>query len=75
MQSNNTYHSLINDIEVPEKERQYEGEVVEAIDESDPDYQFILQARARRKEGEKCYSLNEIIQEFGQRPQVEERKI
>jgi len=37
---------------------------IEIVHEDDPDYQDILECRKRREEGEKCYSLEEVMEEF-----------
>lgn len=37
---------------------------IEAIEPTDSDYGFITDARARRADGEKCYSLDEIAKEL-----------
>ena len=37
---------------------------LEIIDKNDPDFQYIIEAQQRRDEGEKIYSLNEILQEY-----------
>ncbi len=36
----------------------------EVIKKDDSDYNFIIDARERRKKGEKLYSLDEILKEF-----------
>ena len=36
----------------------------EVIDENDPDFQYVVKARQRREDGEKSYSIDEMIQEF-----------
>ena len=37
---------------------------LEIIDKSDPDFQYIIEARQRRDNGEKTYTIDEMIQEF-----------
>jgi hypothetical protein len=37
---------------------------MEAIDTSDSDYGFILEARTRRDDGEKCYTIDETLKEL-----------
>ncbi len=37
---------------------------LEVIDENDPDFQYVVKARQRREDGEKSYSIDEMIQEF-----------
>jgi hypothetical protein len=37
---------------------------IEAIEPADSDYAFIMDARLRRADGEKCYSLDEITKEL-----------
>ena len=37
---------------------------IEIVHEDDPDYQDILECRKRREEGEECYSLEEVMEEF-----------
>lgn len=36
----------------------------EKIDKSDSDYQFILDAKVRRENGEKTFSLESVLKEF-----------
>ena len=43
---------------------QQENPKLEIIDENDPDFSYIIEARRRRDEGEKTYSIDEMIQEF-----------
>jgi len=42
---------------------QQENPKLEIIDENDPDFSYIIKARRRRDEGEKTYSIDEIVQE------------
>ncbi len=37
---------------------------IEIIDEDDPDFQHIKEARERRAKGEKTYTLDEVMQEY-----------
>ncbi len=37
---------------------------LEVVNENDPDYSYIIKARQRRANGEKTYSLDELLQEF-----------
>lgn len=37
---------------------------METIDTSDADYGFIAEARARRENGEKCYTIDETLKEL-----------
>ena len=37
---------------------------IEIIEKDDDDYQYILDARNRRQDGEKLYSLDSVINEF-----------
>ena len=40
------------------------GMDIEKIQEDDPDFQYIIDARNARKNGERTYSLDEIMAEF-----------
>jgi len=40
------------------------GMDIEKIQEDDPDFQYIIDARNARKNGERTYSLDEIMTEF-----------
>ena len=37
---------------------------IEMVNKEDPDYELIKQSIQRRKEGEKVYSLDEVLKEF-----------
>jgi len=37
---------------------------MEAIDVNDTDYGFIVEARKRRENGEKCYTIDEALKEL-----------
>ena len=37
---------------------------LEIIDEDDPDYKYIMEARDARDKGEKTYSLDEVLKEL-----------
>jgi hypothetical protein len=37
---------------------------IEVIEEDDPDYSYVREARARREKGEKSYSVDEVMREF-----------
>ena len=37
---------------------------IESIDKNDKDYKYVLDARKARKNGEKLYSLEEVMKEF-----------
>jgi hypothetical protein len=46
------------------KNSSYIQENLEVIDESDGDYSYIIDARKRRENGEKTYSLDSVLKEF-----------
>ncbi len=37
---------------------------IEVIEENDPDYGYVKEARERRKKGEKTYSVDKVMKEF-----------
>lgn len=37
---------------------------IEVIEEGDPDYAYVKEARERRKKGEKTYGIDEVMKEF-----------
>lgn len=37
---------------------------LEVIDESDTDFKFIIDARKRREDGEKCYPIDDVLKDF-----------
>ena len=37
---------------------------IEVIEERDPDYGYVKEARIRRENGEKTYSIDEVMEEF-----------
>ncbi len=41
-----------------------ETQKLEIIDKNDPDFKYIIEARKRRDNGEKTYTIDEILQEF-----------
>ncbi len=40
------------------------NDIFETIDEEDPDFFYIKEARDRREKGEKLYDIDDIIDEF-----------
>ncbi len=42
----------------------HDTQKLEIIDKNDPDFRYIVEARKRREDGEKTYTLDEMIQEF-----------
>lgn len=37
---------------------------IEVIEENDPDYGYVKEARKRRENGEKTYDIDEVMKEF-----------
>ena len=60
----NVKDALYQLLEFYKKSSQYLDENLDIIDESDPDYNYILEAKERRKNGEKSYSLDSVLKEF-----------
>ncbi len=53
-----------NDIKILNKNSSGDSLDIEEIVESDDDFKYILEARKARNNGEKTYSLDEIMKEF-----------
>jgi len=62
----NFLKNLKDDVKIVSKKMvdNYEQLDIEFIDENDPDFKYILESREARKNGEKIYSLDEVIKEF-----------
>ena len=56
--------NLKDDVKIIDKKIDMDDLDIEVIDESDPDFIYIQKARERRKNGEKTYSLDEVMKEF-----------
>ncbi len=54
---------LKNDVKIIEKIPSDDFDL-EIIKENDPDFDYVKQARKRREEGEKTYSVDEVLKEF-----------
>ena len=63
----NFLKNLKDDVKIVSKKMvdNHEQLDIEFIDENDPDFKYILlESREARKNGEKIYSLDEVIKEF-----------
>ena len=62
----NFLKNLKDDVKIVSKKMidNHEQLDIEFIDENDPDFKYILEAREARKNGDKIYSLDEVIKEF-----------
>jgi len=53
-----------NDIKILSKNSSSDSLDIEEIAENDDDFKYILEARKARNNGEKTYSLDEVMKEF-----------
>jgi len=60
----NITEALYKLLDFYKKNSSYIQENLEIIDESDSDYNYIIDARKRRENGEKTYSLDSVLKEF-----------
>ena len=54
---------LKNDVKIVSKTPSSDLDI-EVIEEDDPDYGYVREARVRRENGEKSYSVDEVLREF-----------
>lgn len=54
---------LKNDVKIVSKTPSSDLDI-EVIEEDDPDYGYVREARVRREKGEKSYSIDEVLREF-----------
>ena len=56
---------LKNDVKIVSKKPSSNLDI-EVIDEDDPDYGYVREARERRESGEKSYSIDEVMKELNE---------